>query len=250
MGRFILLLGILFSLEGGAEAQSPGVECRQRARGEPYRSQKHEVLYGDALEAQVRMVKASPEFSDAVTPYSKVLGWYAEAQGETVCVIGLFESSWGVRFVQDATVQKGRVYAHSLRPSQDWVKVTAGKVWGLTTFYVRLGPAEAVERVKKSSSVASVLHGTRVIDAIAEVVDDSATSRRWRFAFYLEKTDRRRAILIVDGFGSKGVDEGRYTDGYGFGNAAKASWDIPLTLSDWVQGLVVSRGWTNVTNLK
>ncbi len=245
----LLIFGILIGFSSSANAQSV-TACLPRTNSTALQPSAREVLSGDGLEIQVRELKASREFNDAVNPYSKVLDWYAEKQGDSVCVIGLFESPWGVRFVQDATVVDGRVYtSYQLRPLDAWVKAIAAGLWGLTSYYVRLTPAEALDRVRKSRLVSALLLGTRVIDGIAEIDEDTAKSHTWRFALFVEKRDRTRAVLVVSGLTSNGVQEGQYVGGYGFGNAANPSWDIPLYFSDWVHNLIVSRNWTKVTNV-
>ena len=207
---------------------------------------------GTAEEA-IAMVRASPEMSEAVAPFRKELEWKAEWVGDRWYVIGLFESPWGVRFVQDATVKDGRVYAYldyKDRPPRDWVIAKAHE-WGLTTFYTRLSSKAAFELVQKSSSVKNALDKVeRLIDAVANLVEDTAAHQRWFFAFYVQRKDGSKAILVVGGSGLReGVEEGRYGEAYGFGDAPEASWEIPLHLRNWIQSLASTRNWQGAFNL-
>lgn len=63
-------------------------------------------------EDAIALVRASREVSSAVTPYRRELDWLAEWRGDRWWVVGAFESPWGVRFVTDAALRDGRVYAY------------------------------------------------------------------------------------------------------------------------------------------
>jgi hypothetical protein len=206
-----------------------------------------------AVQDAITMVRNSQDMADAAQPYAKELDWYAEQQGDKWWAVGLFESPWGVQFVQDATIWDGRVYAYvsySMRPPHDWVISKTHERWGLTTFYTRLMPEVAIERVKESDAVGDALQGATVLDAVAELIEDNAVTQQWRFAFYVQQKNGSKAVLIVGGLGTVGAEEGEYSDGYGFGNATKAYWDIPLNFVDWVRNLVKLRGWTEAMNVK
>jgi hypothetical protein len=199
----------------------------------------------------IAIVRASPDMSTAVAPYKQELDWKAEWVKDRWWVIGLFESPWGVKFVSDATIWDGRVYAYinyGQRPKREWVEARA-KEWGLSTYYTRLTPDEALSRVKKSDSVRYALQDVKVIDGVAELVEDNSIFQAWRFAFYVLRTDGNYALLVADGLGGKGAEEGNYVSEYGFGNATESYWEIPLHLVDWVRSLAKSRGWQNVVNL-
>jgi len=215
-------------------------------------SQEGTPTPGTAEEA-IAMVRASPKMSEAVAPFRKELDWKAEWVGDRWYVIGLFESPWGVRFVQDATVKDGQVYAYidyKERPPREWVAAKA-REWGLTTLYTRLTPEAALELVQESSSVSNALDEVeKVIDAEANLVEDTAAHQRWLFAFYVQRKDGKKAILVVGGSGLwEGVEEGRYGGHYGFGEAPEASWEIPLHLRDWIQSLADTRNWADAFNL-
>jgi hypothetical protein len=108
----------------------------------------------------IALVRASPEMSRAVAPFKRELDWKAEWVEDRWYVIGLFESPWGVRFVQDAGIWNGHVYAYSVysvSPPYEWVVSKARELWGLTTFYTRLTPEIAIERVKESGDVGYAL---------------------------------------------------------------------------------------------
>ncbi len=201
----------------------------------------------------IAMVRASPDMSNSVAPYKQELDWKAEWVEDRWWVIGLFESPWGVKFVSDATIWGGRVYAYSNSyygemPKREWVEGKA-KEWGLNTYYTRLTPDEALSRVKESDSVRYALQDVKVIDGVAELVEDSAVSQSWRFAFYVLRVNGDYAVLAVEGDGGKGAGEGNYISEYGFGNATESYWEIPLHLVDWVRSLAKNRGWQNAVNL-
>ncbi|MBC7325923.1 MAG: hypothetical protein H5U00_08715 [Clostridia bacterium] len=84
---------------------------------------------------------------------------------------------------------------------------------------------------------------------MAELIEDNALTQQWRFAFYVQRKDGSKAVLVVGGLGTAGAEEGDYTDGYGFGNATEAYWEIPLHLADWVRLLAKNRGWLEAANL-
>jgi len=197
------------------------------------------------------MVRASPDMSEAVAPFKRELDWKAEWVKDRWWVIGLFESPWGVKFVSDATVWDGKVYAYinyGERPEREWVEARA-KEWGLSTYYTRLTPDEALSRVKNSDSVRYALQDVKVMDGVAELVEDSAVSQAWRFAFYVLRVNGDYAVLAIEGDGGKGAEEGNYISEYGFGNATESYWEIPLHLVDWARSLAKNRGWQNVVNL-
>jgi len=202
-------------------------------------------------EEAIAMVRASPEMSKAVAPFKQELDWRAEWVEDRWWVVGLFESSWGVKFVSDATIWNGKVYAYidySMRPEREWVEVKA-KDWGLQHLYTRLTPNEALTRVKESSDVRYAIREVTVIDEVAELVEDSALSQGWRFAFYVMRKDGSNAILAVEGYGGKGAEEGNYSGGYGFGNATETYWEIPLHLIDWIRSVAKNRDWEKAANL-
>lgn len=199
----------------------------------------------------IAMVRASPEMSEAVAPFKRELDWKAEWVKDRWWVIGLFESPWGVRFVSDATIRDGRVYAYvdySMRPKLEWVQAQA-KEWGLLNLYTRLMPDEALARVKESGDVRYALRDATVVDEVAELVEDSAISQAWRFAFYILRVNGDYAALVVEGYGGKGAEEGNYAGDYGFGNATKVYEEVPLHLSDWVHKLASDRNWEKLVNV-
>jgi hypothetical protein len=201
----------------------------------------------------IALVRNSQDVARAVEPYAKEIDWFAEHHDDKWWVIGLFASPWGVRFVQDATIWEGRVYAHveyGMRPPQEWVDSKAHEQWGLATYYTRLTPELAIEQVKKSEAVSYALRDVEVVDAVAELVEDNAATQQWRFAFYAQLQDGSRAVLAVGGLGTVGACEGDYNSGYGFGNTATAYWDIPLNFADWVSEVANRRGWAEATNVK
>ena len=66
-----------------------------------------------------------PEFS---VVFKSELGWVAQWRGDRWWVLGLFSSPYGTRFVVDASVIGGKVYADLgmyQRPSATWVRATA-----------------------------------------------------------------------------------------------------------------------------
>jgi len=208
--------------------------------------------YPPTAQEAIAMVKSSPEMSMDVTPFKQELDWKAEWVKDRWYVVGLFESPWGVRFVRDATILDGRVYAFTLykmRPPYEWV-VSKAHEWGLTTLYTRLTPEIAIEQVKKSEDVRYALQDVEVLDAVAKLVEDNAEAQQWCFAFYVQRKDGSRAVLVVGGgLGTIGAEEGNYINEYGFGDATKAYWEIPLNLADWVRSVVKDRDWENVANL-
>ncbi len=93
----------------------------------------------------IAMVRASQKMSDAARPFAREIEWKAEWTDGRWYVVGLFESEWGVKFVQDASIRAGVVYAYidySSRPPLDWVRKQASD-WGLATLYTRLSQADA-----------------------------------------------------------------------------------------------------------
>lgn len=94
--------------------------------------------------------------------------------------------------------------------------------WGLPTLYTRLTPAEALARVREADSVRAALRDATVLDGAAQLLEDTARTVQWRFAFYVTRRDGRTYVLAVDGLGQNGAQEGNYSGGYGFGNAARA----------------------------
>lgn len=152
----------------------------------------------------------------------------------------------GAKFVADATVRDGQVYAYSAasRPSRDWI-ITKQKGWGLEHLYTRLSPTKAIELVQKSSKVSSSLRGRTILDAVAELVVDQPGLVTWRFAFYLREASGQQVVAVV-GDAKEGIFFG---EDYGFGATGWVYSDIPLHLSDWVNKLVAERRWS-VTNLK
>ena len=190
--------------------------------------------------------------SDAVAPFKQEVEWKAEWVADRWYVVGLFESPWGVKFVSDATIWDGKVYAYidyGMRPKYEWVEVKA-KEWQLQSLYTRLTPSEALARVKKSEAVSWATRDTKIVDEVAELVEDNAIFLTWRFAFYVLHGDGRYSILVVDGTRGKGAEEGNYVSEYGFGNATEAYYEIPLHLSDWARAVVKARGWEKVANLQ
>jgi hypothetical protein len=201
----------------------------------------------------IAQVRESEEMANAAHPYAKELDWYAEQHSDRWWIIGLFESPWGVRFIRDAAIWDGRVYAYtsySVRPSEEWVISKARERWGLTTFYTRLTPEMAIARVKESEAVRHALQDAQVLDAVAELIEDNAVSQQWRFAFYVQRADGTKAVLVVGGLGTVGAEEGNYVNNYGFGNATEAYWDIPLNFADWVRELTKLHNWTEAKNVK
>lgn len=198
--------------------------------------------------------------TDAARPFRRDLDWRAEWTGERWFVLGLFESEWGVKFVQDATIENAVVYAYidyGQRPPADWVKKHAID-WNLETLYTRLTMAEAIARVRTADSVRSSLCESRsscstvsrLIDSFGELIEDRARSQQWRFAFYVRRADGTHSIVVVGGLSTVGVEEGDYNSGYGFGNAARAHTEIPLNFVDWARQVAVVRKWDKATNLK
>ena len=203
-------------------------------------------------EEAIAMVRASPKMSTAVAPFKQEVDWKAEWVEDRWWVIGLFESPWGVKFVSDATIREGEVYAYinySMRPKREWVKKKAEE-WGLQHLYTRLTPNEALARVKESGDVRYALRDATLVDEVSELVEDTALSVAWRFAFYVMYGDGHYKILIVEGIGGgKGAKEGNYASDYGFGNATEVYREIPLYLLDWVRQLVRDRAWEKAANL-
>ena len=202
-------------------------------------------------EEAIAMVRASPEMSKAVVPFEQELDWRAEWVEDRWWVVGLFESPWGVKFVSDATIWNGKIYAYidySMRPEHEWVKTKAEEL-GLPHLYTRLNPNEALARVKESGDVRYALRNVTVVDEVAELVEDTALSVAWRFSFYVMYGDGHHEILIVEGFGGKGAKEGKYTSDYGFGNATEIYWEIPLHLMDWIRSVAKNRDWEKAANL-
>jgi len=210
--------------------------------------------YPPTAQEAIAMVKSSPDMSEYVAPFKQELDWKAEWVDDRWYVVGLFESPWGVRFVRDAIILDGRVYAYApgfyeMRPPYEWV-VSKAHEWGLTTLYTRLTPEIAIEQVKKSEDVRYALQDVEVLDAVAKLVEDNAEAQQWCFAFYVQRKDGSRAVLVVGGgLGTIGAKEGNYINEYGFGDATKAYWEIPLNLTDWVRSVVKDRYWKNVANL-
>jgi len=199
----------------------------------------------------IAMVRASPEMSRAVAPFKRELDWKAEWVEDRWWVIGLFESPWGVKFVSDATIWDGRIYAYidyGQRPEREWVEGKA-REWGLQHLYTRLMPDEALARVKESGDVRYALRDATVVDEVAELVEDSAISQAWRFAFYVLRVNGDYAVLVVEGYGGKGAEEGNYVGDYGFGNATKVYEEVPLHLLDWVRAIVKTHSWDKAVNL-
>lgn len=205
----------------------------------------------------IAKVRDSTEMSKSAAPFKQEVDWKAEWVQDRWWVAGLFESPWGVRFVADATIWDGRVYAYvnySMRPKREWVEARA-KEWQLEHLYARLTPQDALERVKQTDSVRRALQEVKIQDSVADLLEDTALGVSWRFAFYITRKDARQAVLVVEGLGEKGVKEGSYGSGedyersYGFGNAAKALWDVPLHQLDWVRQLAKERGWVKASNL-
>ena len=120
---------------------------------------------------------------------------------------------------------------------------------GLQHLYTRLTSNEALARVKESEDVRYALRDVTVVDEVAKLLEDTALSVTWRFAFYVMYGDGHYEILMVEGFGGKGAEEGKYVSDYGFGNAIEVYREIPLYLVDWVRQLVMDRDWQRVVNL-
>lgn len=257
----VLLITVLLVLGACAskEASPPGEEVTPAAgagAGAPPEetvSTPESTVMPNPLttEEAIAMVRASPEMSKAVAPFKQELDWKAEWAENRWWVIGLFESPWDVKFVSDATILDGRVYAYidySTRPKREWVEAQAEE-WRLQNLYTRLTVAEALARVKESGDVRYALRDDTIVDSVAELVEDSAISQAWRFAFYVLRVNGDYAVLVVEGYGGKGAKEGNYASDYGFGNATEVYREIPLYLLDWVRQLARDRDWEKAVNL-
>lgn len=129
----------------------------------------------------IALVRSDPDTSKAASPYKRELGWVAEWRGDRWWLVGLFESSWGVRFVVDAAIIGGEVYTYidySSRPSRRWVQAKARR-WRLNTLYTRLTPAAAIELAQQSLSFE--LRRYSVLDAAAKLTTDTGREQGWYF---------------------------------------------------------------------
>ena len=206
-----------------------------------------------AVQDAIATVRHSDDMARDAEPYAREVDWYAEQRDDQWWVIGLFESPWGVQFVRDAAIWEGRVYAHinrGARPTHEWVISRARERWNLTTYYTRLTPEAAIDKVQVSEPVRDALKGVQVVDSSAGLIEDNAVTQQWRFAFYVEWPGGSKAVVVVGGLGADGAEEGNYMDGYGFGNATETYWKIPLNFVDWVRDVANRRGWTEATNVK
>jgi hypothetical protein len=226
-------------------------------------------------EKAIAMVRTDPKMSQAVGPLKHELDWKAEWVEDRWYVIGLFESSWGAKFVRHATIFEGEVYvsgyeySREFTPPNDWVISKAKKEWDLKTLYTRLTPETAIELVKRNEKVSytlkeeikeekvfglprTILKDKPILDAVAELIRDDIEVQEWRFAFYVQQKDGSKAILIVIGLGGRGAIEGQYADGYGFGETIEVywHWNAPLYLRDWIDKIAKERGWEEISNLR
>lgn len=196
----------------------------------------------------IATVRASPDMSKAAAPFKQETGWTAEWIGDRWYVLGVFESPWGARFVTDATLQQGKVYAYidyGQRPKREWIEAKA-RGWGLQHLYTRFTSDEALARSGGNEYIRSILPGAKVVDAVAELVEDRPGSITWRFAFYSQRADGQYEVLVMDG-----AREGNYFGGqYGFGSTGTWQREIPLHLVDWVRRLAKDRGWEKASNLQ
>jgi hypothetical protein len=122
------------------------------------------------------------------------------------------------------------------------VRTTARRLWHLATFYTRFTPAAAISVAEHDTTSPA---GYSVIDAAAKLAKDAAKQVGWYFALYVKDTaSGNRLVVVVARFGGGPVEEGLYSDGYGFGSQPELLKSVPLNLSDWVRTVAKARGWT------
>jgi hypothetical protein len=194
----------------------------------------------------VARVRAAPDTNREASPFQRELAWVAQWRGDRWWVLGLFESSWGARFVVDATLMKGNVYAYinyADRPAATWVRTTAKQRWGLRTFYTRFTAAVAISAAEQETGVPVKY---TVIDAAAKLASDTARQVAWYFAIYVQDKSGKRLVVVILAFGGGPVEEGTYAGDYdyGFGARPTPQTTVPLNLVDWVRAVAKARHWT------
>jgi hypothetical protein len=198
----------------------------------------------------IARVRSHPDTNREALRFAREIRWAAEWRRDRWWVIGLFESSWGVRFVVDATIWKDDVYTfinYGMRPSRAWVRAKAER-WMLRTLYTRLTPATAIEIVRASDPYDEVAHVRlsefTVLDAVARLAIDNSATQAWYFAFYAQRSDGTRQVLAVADADARPSREGEYVGSeYGFGANASLYERVPLNLVDWVRAVSRARGW-------
>jgi hypothetical protein len=191
----------------------------------------------------VSRVRSNPDTNQEASPFKTELAWVAQWRGSQWWVLGLFSSPWGTRFVVDASVIGGHVYAYVnyfLRPPLKWVRATAAR-WRLRTLYTRYTPAAAIQVAEKDTIYSDHY---KVLGAAAKLAVDTAQKAGWYFVFYAnDLTTGANVVLAVTSFVGGPVEEGMYASGYGFGSQPQLQSSIPLNLSDWVRALVRAHRW-------
>jgi hypothetical protein len=188
------------------------------------------------------LVRANPNTNQAAQPFQRELGWVAQWRGDRWWLVGLFSSTYGTRFVVDATVEGTSVldYISPGRPSLTWVRTTARR-WHMATLYTRLTSAAAI-KIAEQDVIESNQY--TVLGAASKLAEDTGQRVGWYFAFYVQDvTTGARSVVAVTGYGGTSVEEGTYANGYGFGAQPQLQTSVPLNLSDWVHAVSASRHW-------
>jgi hypothetical protein len=230
---FILIALLLTALAVGSTASG-----RATSKEEPWPRTAAQAI---------ALVRANPRMNDQLTPFERVLGWYASWRGDRWWVVGLFKSPWSARFVGDASIIHHRVYAHldyTERPSQKWVKAAARRShWHLHRFYTRFPNSKAIHAAEKGAGIDGTQPYT-VLDAAAELVEDSPKKVAWYFAVYVQAPEGTKSVYTITGLGpGDPVVERIFADGYGFGSQPTLDTTVPPELRRWVRSVSAARGW-------
>ncbi|MCH8206269.1 MAG: tetratricopeptide repeat protein, partial [Chloroflexi bacterium] len=158
-------------------------------------------------ERAIEVVRNSREMFDAMFPYERELDWTAEWALDRWWILGLFESPWGKKFVISASLGDWQsrpgvgltglfVGIEYEAPAEEWVSEKAEE-WELEHLYTRFTPDVALSMVSQTRPVAEALSNVVVVDAAAELVEDTPGQVVWRFAFYVDRGNLGRAVLSV-----------------------------------------------------